>query len=146
MGPGQPLYFVLFGAMIIFFSYFYTANVSFKTDDVADNLKRQNGFVPGIRPGQRTTEYLDYVVTRVLVLGSVYLALVALLPEILRYQLEIPFYFGGTSLLIVVSVTMDTINQVQSHLIAHQYESLIERSRLTGKNRAKARVRKKPRK
>ena len=139
-GPGQPLYLLFFVAMIVFFSYFYTANVSFKTDDVADNLKKQNGFVPGIRPGPKTVEYLDYVVTRVLVLGSAYLAAVCLLPEILRSQLSIPFYFGGTSLLIVVSVTMDTINQVQSHLLAHQYEGLIERSKLTGgKDRSKAR-------
>jgi len=100
--------------MIVFFSYFYTANVSFKTDEVADNLKKQNGFVPGIRPGKNTGLYLDYVVARILVV----------------------------SLLIVVSVTMDTIQQVQSHLLAHQYEGLIERSKLTGKNRAKARKRK----
>ncbi len=121
--------------MIVFFTYFYTYNVSFKVDDVADNLKNQNGFVPGIRPGKRTAEYLDYVVTRVLVLGSGYLALVCLLPEILRSQLAIPFYFGGTSVLIVVSVTMDTIQQVQSHLLAHQYEGLIEKSQLSGKKR-----------
>jgi len=136
------LYFVFFSLMIVFFSYFYTANVSFKTDEVADNLKKQNGFVPGIRPGKNTQEYLDYVVARILVLGSAYLVAVCLLPEILRSQLQIPFYFGGTSLLIVVSVTMDTIQQVQSHLLAHQYEGLIERSKLTGKNRAKARKRK----
>ncbi|PIB23908.1 preprotein translocase subunit SecY [Amylibacter kogurei] len=142
MGPGQPLYLVFFVLMIVFFSYFYTANVSFKSDEVADNLKKQNGFVPGIRPGAKTQEYLDYVTTRILVLGSAYLSFVCLLPEILRSQLAIPFYFGGTSLLIVVSVTMDTINQVQSHLLAHQYEGLIERSKLTGKNRAKARRRK----
>ncbi len=123
--------------MIVFFTYFYTFNVSFKTDDVAENLKNQNGFIPGIRPGKRTEEYLDYVVTRVLVLGSAYLAFVVLLPEILRSQLAIPFYFGGTSVLIVVSVTMDTINQVQSHLLAHQYEGLIEKSQLRGKRRGK---------
>ena len=90
--------------MIIFFAYFYTYNVAFKPDDVADNLKNQNGFVPGVRPGKKTAEYLEYVVTRVLVLGSGYLAAVCLLPEILRSQLQIPFYFGGTSVLIVVSV------------------------------------------
>lgn len=132
-GPGQPLYLLFFVAMIVFFAYFYTANVSFKSEDVADNLKKQGGFVPGIRPGQRTAEYLDYVVARLLVVGSAYLAAVCLLPEILRSQLAIPFYFGGTSLLIVVSVTMDTITQVQSHLLAHQYEGLIEKSRLRGK-------------
>ncbi|MEX5730130.1 preprotein translocase subunit SecY [Rhodovulum iodosum] len=134
-GPGQPLYLLFFSAMIIFFTYFYTYNVAFKTEDVAENLKNQNGFIPGIRPGKRTEEYLDYVVTRLLVLGSGYLALVCLLPEILRAQLAIPFYFGGTSVLIVVSVTMDTIQQVQSHLLAHQYEGLIEKSQLRGKRR-----------
>ncbi|MEM9211284.1 MAG: preprotein translocase subunit SecY, partial [Pseudomonadota bacterium] len=138
-GPGQPLYLLFFVVMIVFFSYFYTANVSFKTEEVAENLKKQNGFVPGIRPGKRTEEYLDYVVTRILVLGSAYLSAVCLLPEILRNELAIPFYFGGTSLLIVVSVTMDTINQVQSHLLAHQYEGLIEKSKLRTKDRAKAR-------
>ncbi|KAA0920475.1 preprotein translocase subunit SecY [Aquicoccus porphyridii] len=134
-GPGQPLYLAFFVAMIVFFAYFYTFNVSFKPDDVAENLKNQNGFVPGIRPGKKTAEYLEYVVNRVLVLGSGYLALVCLLPEILRSQLAIPFYFGGTSVLIVVSVTMDTIQQVQSHLLAHQYEGLIEKSQLSGKGR-----------
>ncbi len=134
-GPGQPLYLAFFTLMIVFFTYFYTFNVSFKPDEVADNLKNQNGFVPGIRPGQRTAEYLEYVVNRVLVLGSAYLAAVCLLPEILRAQLAIPFYFGGTSVLIVVSVTMDTIQQVQSHMLAHQYEGLIEKSQLRGKSK-----------
>ncbi|WP_371171218.1 preprotein translocase subunit SecY [Aliiroseovarius sp. 2305UL8-7] len=136
-GPGQPLYLLFFTAMIVFFTFFYTKEVSFKTDEVADNLKNQNGFVPGIRPGKKTAEYLDYVVTRLLVLGSAYLAAVCLLPEVLRSQFAIPFYFGGTSVLIVVSVTMDTIQQVQSHLLAHQYEGLIEKSQLRGKKRAK---------
>lgn len=136
-GPGQPLYLLFFSAMIIFFTFFYTKEVAFKTDEVADNLKNQNGFVPGIRPGKKTAEYLDYVVTRLLALGSVYLAAVCLMPEILRAQLAIPFYFGGTSVLIVVSVTMDTIQQVQSHLLAHQYEGLIEKSQLRGKKRGK---------
>ncbi|MEN9012170.1 MAG: preprotein translocase subunit SecY [Yoonia sp.] len=134
-GPGQPLYLLFFAAMIIFFTYFYTREVAFKTDEVADNLKNQNGFVPGIRPGKKTAEYLDYVVTRILVLGSGYLALVALLPEIIRSQFAIPFYFGGTSVLIIVSVGMDTIQQIQSHLLAHQYEGLIEKSQLRGKGR-----------
>lgn len=132
-GPGQPLYLLFFAGMIIFFAYFYTHNVAFKTEDVADNLKNQGGFVPGIRPGIRTQEYLDYVVNRVLVLGSAYLAAVCLFPEIVRDRLGVPFYFGGTSVLIVVSVVMDTINQVQSHLLAHQYEGLIEKSQLRGK-------------
>ena len=134
-GPGQPLYLAFFTAMIVFFTYFYTFNVSFKPEDVADNLKNQNGFVPGIRPGKKTAEYLEYVVNRVLVLGSAYLAAVCLLPEVLRGQFAIPFYFGGTSVLIVVTVTMDTIQQVQSHLLAHQYEGLIEKSQLRGKGR-----------
>ncbi|MCR9146578.1 MAG: preprotein translocase subunit SecY [Rhodobacteraceae bacterium] len=138
-GPGQPAYLVFFTVMIVFFTYFYTYNVSFKPDDVADNLKNQNGFVPGIRPGKKTAEYLEYVVSRILVLGSGYLAAVCLLPEILRGQFSIPFYFGGTSVLIVVSVTMDTIQQVQSHLLAHQYEGLIEKSQLSGKGRKRSR-------
>ena len=138
-GPGQPAYLLFFTLMIVFFAYFYTYNVSFKPEEVAENLKNQNGFVPGVRPGKKTAEYLEYVVTRVLVLGSAYLAAVCLLPEILRSQLQIPFYFGGTSVLIVVSVTMDTIQQVQSHLLAHQYEGLIEKSQLSGKGRKRSR-------
>jgi preprotein translocase subunit SecY len=135
-GPGQPLYLLFFTAMIVFFTYFYTHEVAFKSEDVADNLKNQNGFVPGIRPGAKTAEYLDYVVNRILVLGSGYLALVCLLPEVMRSQMAIPFYFGGTSILIIVSVGMDTIQQVQSHLLAHQYEGLIERSQLRGRRPA----------
>ncbi|MEN8656915.1 MAG: SecY family transport protein, partial [Marivita sp.] len=140
-GPGQPLYLLFFGAMIVFFAYFYTFNVSFKVDDVADNLKNQNGFVPGIRPGKKTAEYLEYVVNRVLALGAAYLTAVCLLPEVLRGQFAIPFYFGGTSVLIVVSVTMDTIQQVQSHLLAHQYEGLIQKSQLRGKGKTKSKRR-----
>ena len=138
-GPGQPLYLAFFTLMIVFFTYFYTFNVSFKPDDVAENLKNQNGFIPGIRPGKKTSEHLEYVLNRVLVLGAGYLGGVCLLPEILRGQFAIPFYFGGTSVLIVVSVTMDTIQQVQSHLLAHQYESLIQKSQLRGKSRGKRR-------
>ena len=134
-GPGQPLHMLFYAVLIVFFSYFYTANVAFKTEDVAENLKNQNGFIPGFRPGQQTVDYLDRIVARILVLGSAYLTAVCLLPEVLRSQFAIPFYFGGTSVLIVVSVTMDTINQIQSHLLAHQYEGLIERSQLRGKKR-----------
>ena len=134
-GPGQPLYLLFFVSMIVFFAYFYTFNVAFKVEDVAENLQNQNGFIPGIRPGKKTEEYLEYVVNRILVLGAAYLAAVCLLPEILRHQFAIPFYFGGTSVLIVVSVTMDTIQQIQSHLLAHQYEGLIEKSNLRGKKR-----------
>ncbi|MGV6849880.1 MAG: preprotein translocase subunit SecY [Marinibacterium sp.] len=136
-GPGRPLYLAFFTVMIVFFTYFYTFNVSFKPEEVADNLKNQNGFVPGIRPGKKTAEYLEYVVVRILVLGSAYLVAVMLLPEILRGQFAVPFYFGGTSVLIVVTVTMDTIQQVQSHLLAHQYEGLIEKSQLRGKGKRK---------
>lgn len=134
-GPGQPLYLLFFAGMIIFFTYFYTLNVSFKPDDVAENLKNQNGFVPGIRPGKNTEEYLEYVVTRILVLGASYLALVCMIPEMIRGNLAITAYFGGTSILIIVSVGMDFIQQVQSHLLAHQYEGLIEKSQLRGKKR-----------
>ena len=137
LGPGQPMYYMFFGGMIIFFTYFYTLNVAFKPDEVADNLKKQGGFVPGIRPGERTAQYLEYVVMRTLVLGSGYLAAVCLLPEVLRSQFAIPFYFGGTSLLIVVSVTMDTITQIQSHMLAYQYEGLIERSKIRGSSKRK---------
>ncbi len=132
-GPGRPLYLLFFAGMIIFFTYFYTHNVSFKVEDVADNLKSQNGFIPGIRPGPKTAEYLEYVTNRILVLGSAYLALVVLLPEMIRTQLAITAYFGGTSILIIVSVGMDTVQQVQSHLLAHQYEGLIEKSQLRGR-------------
>jgi preprotein translocase subunit SecY len=144
LGYGQPLHLVFLTAMIVFFAYFYTLNVSFKVDDVAENLKNQNASVPGIRPGKKTEEYLEYVVNRVLVLGSAYLAAVCLLPEILISRVGIPFYFGGTSVLIVVSVTMDTIQQVQSHLLAHQYEALIEKSQLRGRKKPGAKVPKAP--
>jgi preprotein translocase subunit SecY len=133
LGYGQPLHLLAMAAMIVFFAYFYTANVAFKVEDVAENLKNQNGFIPGIRPGKKTEEYLDYVVNRILVLGAGYLAAVCLLPEVLIAQAGIPFYFGGTSVLIVVSVTMDTINQIQSHLMAHQYEGLIKKAKLRGR-------------
>ena len=139
--PGQPLYLVFFAAMIIFFTFFYTFNVAFKTDEVADNLKNQNGFVPGIRPGKKTAEYLDYVVTRLLVLGAGYLALVCLLPEMIRSNLQITAYFGGTSILIIVSVGMDTVQQIQSHLLAHQYDGLIEKSQLSGKGKGRRKKR-----
>ena len=138
-GQGQPLYLIFFGGMIVFFVFFYTKEVSFKPEDVAENLKNQNGFIPGIRPGAKTAEYLDYVVTRILVLGSSYLAFVALLPEVIRSELSIPFYFGGTAVLIVVSVGMDTIQQLQSHLLAHQYEGLLEKSQLRGRRKKKGR-------
>jgi preprotein translocase subunit SecY len=134
LGRGQPLFILLFVGLIMFFAFFYTAIV-FNPQDTADNLKKHGGFIPGIRPGQRTAEYLDYVLTRLTTVGSIYLAAVCILPEILISQYAVPFYFGGTSLLIVVSVTMDTTAQIQSHLIAHQYEGLIRKSRLRGARR-----------
>ncbi len=134
LGHGQPIYLMLYIAGIVFFCFFYTA-VVFNPDDTADNLKKHGGFVPGIRPGKRTSEYLDYVLTRLTVVGAAYLSLVCILPEILVSQWAVPFYFGGTSLLIVVSVTMDTVAQIQSHLVAHQYEGLIKKSKLGGRRR-----------
>ena len=134
LGRGQPGYMILYLTGIVFFCFFYTA-VVFNPNDTADNLKKYGGFIPGIRPGNNTAEYLDYVLTRLTTVGAAYLALVCLLPELLISQYAIPFYFGGTSLLIVVNVTMDTISQVQSHLIAHQYEGLIKKSKLRGRNR-----------
>ena len=134
LGRGQPLFLLIFVALIVFFAFFYTA-VVFNPDEVSENLKKHGGFVPGIRPGKRTAEYLDYVLTRLTVVGAAYLSLVCVLPEILISRLAVPFYFGGTSLLIVVSVTMDFITQVQSHLLAHQYGDLIEKSKLRGRGR-----------
>lgn len=132
MGRGQPLYLALYAGLIIFFAFFYTA-VVFNPQDTADNLKKYGGFIPGIRPGKHTAEYIDYVLTRLTAVGALYLTAVALLPEILISQYSVPFYFGGTSLLIVVTVTMDTVAQVQSHLLAHQYEGLIKKAKLRGK-------------
>ncbi|MGB5948479.1 MAG: preprotein translocase subunit SecY [Parvibaculum sp.] len=134
LGHGQPLYMGLYAAGIIFFTFFYTAIV-FNPKETADNLKKYGGFIPGIRPGQRTAEYIDYVLTRLTAVGAVYLTLICLLPEFLVTQYKVPFYFGGTSLLIVVSVTMDTVAQIQSHLLAHQYEGLIKKSKLRGTRR-----------
>ena len=131
LGHGQPLYMLMYAAGIIFFCFFYTAIV-FNPEDTADNLRRYGGFIPGIRPGKSTAVYIDYVLTRLTAVGALYLSLVCLLPEVLISQYNVPFYFGGTSLLIVVSVTMDTVAQVQSHLLAHQYEGLIRKSKLRG--------------
>jgi preprotein translocase subunit SecY len=131
---GAPLYMALYAAGIIFFSFFYTA-VVFNPEETAENLKKYGGFVPGIRPGTRTAEYLDYVLTRLTVVGAAYLTLICLLPEFLISELKVPFYFGGTSLLIVVNVTMDTVSQIQSHMLAHQYEGLIKKSKLRGNRR-----------
>ena len=132
VGHGKPLYMVLYVALIVFFSFFYTA-VVFNPVENADNLKKSNAFIPGIRPGKNTADYLDYVLTRLTVIGAAYLAIVCILPEILISHYSVPFYFGGTSLLIVVSVTMDTVAQIHSHLLAHQYEGLIKKSKLRGR-------------
>ena len=132
LGRGQPAYLLLYASFISFFAFFYTA-VVFNPTETADNLKKYGGFVPGIRPGKNTAEYLDWVLTRLTVVGAAYLAAIVLLPELLISQYSVPFYFGGTSLLIVVTVTMDTVSQVQSHLLAHQYEGLIRKSRLQGR-------------
>jgi preprotein translocase subunit SecY len=132
LGRGQPLFLLIFVGLIVFFAFFYTSIV-FNPQETADNLKKHGGFIPGIRPGQRTAEYLDYVLTRLTTVGALYLAAVCAMPEVLIAQYAVPFYFGGTSLLIVVAVTMDTVAQIQSHLIAHQYEGLIKKSRLRGR-------------
>jgi len=132
LGRGQPLYLALYLGLIVFFAFFYTA-VVFNPVDTADNLKKNGGFIPGIRPGKNTSDYLDHVLTRLTVVGAAYLAGVSILPEILISRLSVPFYFGGTSLLIVVTVTMDTVAQVQSHLLAHQYEGLIKKAKLRGR-------------
>ncbi|GAA4820710.1 preprotein translocase subunit SecY [Sphingosinicella ginsenosidimutans] len=128
---GSPLYMLLYGAGIIFFCFFYTS-VVFNPEETAENLKKYGGFIPGIRPGKRTEEYLDYVLTRVTVVGAAYLTAICLIPEFLISKLGIPFYLGGTSLLIVVNVTMDTVTQIQSHLMAHQYGDLIKKAKLKG--------------
>ena len=134
LGRGQPLYLLFFVVLIVFFA-FYQTSVAMDPTDTADNLKKQGGFIPGIRPGARTAEYIDFVLTRITVIGSAYLVAVCILPEILQSQFALPFYFGGTSLLIVVSVTMDTVQQVQSRLLAHQYEGLIKKSKLRGRRK-----------
>jgi preprotein translocase subunit SecY len=128
---GQPLFIVLYGVLIVFFTFFYTS-VVFNPEDTAENLRKYGGFMPGIRPGKRTAEYLDFVLTRITVIGAAYITFVCLLPEVLRGFYNVQFYLGGTSLLIVVSVTMDTVAQIQSHLLAHQYEGLIRKSKLRG--------------
>ena len=131
LGHGKPLFLVLYVALIVFFAFFYTS-IMFNPKETAENLKKYGGFVPGLRPGERTAEYIDYVLTRITVIGGMYLSVVCLLPELLIGYSGVPFYFGGTSLLIVVSVTMDTVAQLQGHLYAQQYEGLIKKSKLRG--------------
>ena len=133
LAHGQPLYIFLYTTMIIFFAFFYTA-ITFNAEETAENLRKNGGFILGIRPGKSTAEYLDYVLTRVTVLGAIYIAVVCIMPEILISQSSAPFYFGGTSVLIVVSVTMDTVAQIHSHLLAHQYEGLLKKTKLKGRS------------
>ena len=132
LGRGHWFHILVYAGLIAFFAFFYTSIV-FNPKETAENLRKQGGFVPGYRPGERTAAYLDHVLTRLTTIGAIYLAAVCVLPEILISQYALPFYFGGTSLLIVVSVTMDTVSQIQSHLIAHQYEGLIKKARLRGR-------------
>ncbi|MBN9565733.1 MAG: preprotein translocase subunit SecY [Alphaproteobacteria bacterium] len=134
MSHGKPLFIFFYVALIIFFCFFYTAIV-FNPEETAENLRKNGGFVPGIRPGKSTSEYFDFVLTRLTVIGAAYISFICILPEIMMSQMSVPFYFGGTSLLIVVSVTMDTVAQVHSHLIAHQYEGLIKKGQLRGRTR-----------
>jgi preprotein translocase subunit SecY len=134
LGHGEPLYLLAYAAMIIFFTYFYTA-VVFNPEETADNLKKYGGFVPGVRPGSNTAQYFDTILARLTTIGALYLCAVCLIPEVLISRYSVPFYFGGTSLMIVVSVTMDTVTQIQSHLLAHQYEGLIRKSRVKGRGR-----------
>ncbi len=134
LSHGSPVYMALYGAGIVFFSFFYTALV-FNPEETSENLKKNGGFIPGIRPGKNTENYLDYVLTRLTVIGAAYLTVICLIPEYAISQAGIPFYLGGTSLLIVVNVTVDTVTQIQSHLLAHQYGDLIKKARLKGRMR-----------
>ena len=131
---GQPVYMILYGGFIAFFCFFYTA-IAFNTEDNADMLRKYGGFIPGIRPGKNTADHLDYILTRITVIGALYLVFICLLPEFLISRYNMPFYFGGTSLLIVVTVCMDTVAQVHSHLIAHQYEGLMKKAKLRSRRR-----------
>ena len=133
--PGSWTYIITYAVLVAFFAFFYTS-IMFNPQDTADNLRKYGGFIPGIRPGSNTAAYIDYVLTRLTTIGALYLVFICILPEILRrYFPQIPFYIGGTSLLIVVSVTMDTVTQIQSHLIAHQYEGMIKKSKLGGRKK-----------
>jgi preprotein translocase subunit SecY len=134
LGRGSPLYIICYVALIVFFAFFYTATV-FNPNDTADNLKKHGGFVMGVRPGERTAQYIDQILTRITVIGALYLSVICLLPELLISYTGLPFYFGGTSLLIVVNVTMDTVAQIHGHLQAHQYEGLIRKARLRGRKK-----------
>lgn len=131
LSPGQPIYILLFAAAIVFFCFFYTA-LQFNPKDTADNLKKSGAFIPGIRPGDQTAKYIDRIMGRLTLVGAAYITLVCLLPEFLILKFNTPFYFGGTSLLIIVVVTMDFMTQVQSHLMSHQYEGLLRKANFKG--------------
>jgi preprotein translocase subunit SecY len=132
--PGQPLYMIIYAVAIVFFCFFYTA-VVFNPRDTADNLKKSGAFIPGIRPGEQTAKYIDSVMSRLTVFGAIYLIAISLLPMLLMDAWSVPFYFGGTSLLIVVVVVMDFMSQVQSHLMSNQYDSLMKKSSLRNKKK-----------
>ena len=134
LAPGQPIYILLYAALIIFFCFFYTSLV-FNSRDTADNLKRSGAFIPGIRPGRQTADYIDKVLTRLTFWGAMYITGVCLMPEFMIYQFNVPFYFGGTSLLIIVVVTMDFMSQLQAHMMSHQYEGLLKKANLRGVGR-----------
>jgi preprotein translocase subunit SecY len=140
LSPGQPAYLILYGALIIFFCFFYTAIV-FNSKETADNLKRSGAFIPGIRPGRHTAEYLDVVLTRLTAVGAAYLTAVCLLPNFLVMRWNVPFFFGGTSLLIIVVVIMDFIAQVNNHLVTHQYDSVLKKANLKNYGRSGSVVR-----
>ncbi|MGD2168357.1 MAG: preprotein translocase subunit SecY, partial [Gammaproteobacteria bacterium] len=131
LSPGQPVYILIYASLIMFFCFFYTSLV-FNSRDTADNLKRSGAFIPGIRPGQQTAEYIDKVLTRLTFWGALYITGVCLMPELMIYQFNVPFYFGGTSLLIIVVVTMDFMQQLQAHMMSHQYEGLMKKANLRG--------------
>jgi preprotein translocase subunit SecY len=131
LSPGQPIYILLYAGLIIFFCFFYTALV-FNSRDTAENLRRSGAFIPGIRPGQQTAEYIDKVLTRLTFWGAMYITAVCLIPEFLILEFQVPFYFGGTSVLIVVVVTMDFMAQLQAHMMTHQYEGLLKKANLKG--------------
>ena len=135
LSPGQPVYVFLYALAIIFFCFFYTA-LQFNPKDTADNLKRSGAFIPGIRPGQNTAKYIDGVMSRLTLIGAIYITAVCLLPEFMIVYWNVPFYFGGTSLLIIVVVVMDFISQIQSHLMSHQYEGLMKKANLKGYGRS----------
>jgi preprotein translocase subunit SecY len=132
MQPGEPLYMIIFALMIVFFAYFYTAIV-FNPVDLAENMKKHGGFIPGVRPGKRTSDYIDRVLTRITLPGSIFLALIAILPFFLISSINVPFYFGGTGLLIVVGVALDTLRQVETHLLMRHYDGFMKKGKIRGR-------------